>query len=33
MTGGVEPVQVLSLVTSPGLYRDEVMEMHLLPVE
>ena len=33
MTGCVKPMEVLSPVTSPGLYRDEVMEMHLLPVE
>jgi len=33
MTGGVEPLEILSVVTSPGLYRDEVMEMDFLSIE
>jgi hypothetical protein len=33
MTCGVKPVEVRSCVTAPGVHRDEVMEMDLLPSE
>ena len=33
MTGGVKPLEMLSVVTSPGLYRHEVMDMDLLAIE
>jgi hypothetical protein len=29
----MEPLEVLSFLTSPGVYRDEVMEMDLLSIE
>ena len=33
MTCRVKPLEVLSLVTSPGVHWDEVMEMDLLSIE
>src|SRR5262249_1146721 len=30
---GVEPLEVLAFITSPGLYREEVMEVDLLSIE
>ena len=33
MTGCVEPLEVLSFITSPGVHRDAVMEMDLLSIE
>src|SRR5215831_13964560 len=33
MTSGVEPLEVLAFITSPGLYREEVMEVDLLSIE
>jgi hypothetical protein len=33
MTCSVEPLEVLAFITSPGLYREEVMEVDLLSIE
>ena len=33
MAGCVEPLEVLSFITSPGVHRDAVMEMDLLSIE
>src|SRR4029453_4367343 len=33
MTGGVEPWEILALIPSPRVHRDEVMEINLLSIE
>jgi hypothetical protein len=33
MAGGVEPLEGLSVITAPGVHREAVVEMDLLPIE